>query len=322
MTMASVNTVTGPVETADLGVTLMHEHLSIGLPGWRQVWPDGWDRAADLERCVRLLVEARDHGVRAIVDPCPIDLERQAEFLAEASARSGVRIICATGLYNQRLGLPSYWRTRNADQMAAEFIRELTDGIADTGIRPGIIKAATSEGRIRFHEEKALRAAARASLATDTPIITHTENGTCGPEQVDLFLEEGVAPHRVIIGHSCGNADLRYHTSMLQRGVWLGMDRIGLRHLFSDDLRHATLVGLIGAGWAGQLFLSQDHVACVLGRGVVLGGASQVWREEYGYVYLFKEFIPRLAAAGVGEDVIRRMLVDNPRRYFEGRADQ
>src|SRR5262249_56252538 len=104
-------------------------------------------------------------------------------------------------------------------------------------------------------------------------------DGMWGAEQVAIFRAEGVALHRVIIGHSCGSADLRYHAAMLEQGAWLGFDRIGLRHVFSDDLRFATLLALLRAGWAPRLVLSQDHVVCMLGRGVEFPNPTQGWRE-------------------------------------------
>src|SRR5438105_797787 len=125
--MGTVNTVLGPIDAADLGVTLMHEHLVVRMPGWHQVYPTGYepeDRARLLDEISGMLAEVRAAGVRTVVDPTPIDLDRDIAFLQEASRRSGIQIVCATGLYHQQVGLPSYWRTRSADQMAEEFVRE------------------------------------------------------------------------------------------------------------------------------------------------------------------------------------------------------
>src|SRR5437868_6635027 len=151
--MKSVQTVTGACRTEELGVTLMHEHLLVGWPGWEAHDPD--DRAARRERvalCVERLRELHGLGVRTLVDPCPMDLGRDVAFTAEVAALSPVRIVCATGLYKEDQGAAPYFkfRTQFGDamaEMAEVFVRELTDGIGDTGVRAGVIKVATGANR-------------------------------------------------------------------------------------------------------------------------------------------------------------------------------
>lgn len=319
--MPSVNTVLGPIDAGDLGITLMHEHLVVRIPGWHQVHPTGYEpeeRARLLTEVTEMLTEVRAEGVRTVVDPTPIDLDRDIEFMQEASAKSGVQIVCATGLYHQQIGLPSYWRTRSAGQMTEEFVREYEKGIGASGVRPGIIKAASSANRIQRHEDKVLRAAARAHKQTGLPITTHTDHATMGPEQLEIFLEEGAEPARVVIGHSCGNSDLGYQQKILGRGANVGFDRIGLHHHTPDAFRLATLVSLLGLGYAGQIVLSQDHTPCFIGRGVSHIPPESAWRRAHGYMWLFQDFLPKLRAAGVAQSVIDQMLIDNPRRILGG----
>lgn len=313
-----VNTVLGPIEPEALGLTLMHEHVYIGWPGWDKDSTVRFDREGLIERGARALDELKQVGVQSFVDPCPMDLGRDPLLLAEVSRRSGMNVICATGLYYERLGIPTYFRLRSVDELADLFVHELTVGIGDTGGRAGIIKCATGLDVIGKHEEKVLRAAARASRRTGAPITTHTEGGTMGPEQVAIFASEGLPLERVIIGHSCGNSDLRYHTRMLSQGANLGFDRIGIALLMPDAIRFACLVGLLGLGYANQIVLSQNHVECELGRPRRQSDDEKEMAANRRFTYLFTDFLPRLRAAGIGEDTIRQMLVENPRRLFAG----
>ncbi|HEX2173449.1 MAG TPA: phosphotriesterase-related protein [Dehalococcoidia bacterium] len=314
--MQQVNTVTGPIPVEELGRTLMHEHVLIAWPGWELDSAYRFDREAALQRAIEALSEIKSLGVDSLVDPCPMELGRDPEFLAEVSAGSGVRIICATGLYYERLGIPTYFKQRTIDEIAEIYVREITEGIGGTGIRAGIIKCATGLNRIGKHEEKALRAAARASKATGVPVTTHTEGGTMGPEQLDVFASEGLDLGQVVIGHSCGSPNLEYHLKMLDRGATIGFDRIGLEMLLPDKIRLAALVGLIGAGYADQIVLSQDHVACHAGRPLAREDVLETMGKP-SFAYLIKDFLPRVEATGVARSTIDSMMIGNPRRLFE-----
>ena len=141
------------------------------------------------------------------------------------------------------------------------FMRDITVGIHDTGIRAGVIKVATSESHIFPYEEIALKAAAKAQKETGVPIITHTQEGTMGPEQASLLLGEGADPRKVVIGHMCGNSDISYQLAVLKQGVSVNFDRWGLDIIYPDDLRKATLIELVNRGFADRIVLSQDHIA-------------------------------------------------------------
>jgi phosphotriesterase-related protein len=317
--MQTVQTVTGPCSPSELGRTLMHEHLLVGWPGWEAHLGD--DRAAHADRrriCVERMHELRELGVRSLLDPCPIDLGRDVELAAEVAAASGVRIVCATGLYKEDEGAPAYFRFRGqfgdaVSEMADLFVRELSEGIGDTGIRAGVIKVATGAGRITPYEESVLRAAARAHKATGAPITTHTDRGTMGLEQLAILGEEGVTASAVVVGHSCGSSDLDYHLAMLDRGAYLGFDRFGLEILHPDRARIAALVGLLGVGFASRIVLSHDSVWCWRGRPFeVPAGVLADWEPTH----LFRRIIPRLLEAGVRQEQIETMLVENPQRYF------
>jgi phosphotriesterase-related protein len=209
-----------------------------------------------------------------------------------------------------------YFRQRSVDEVAEIFTRELTHGIGSSGIRAGFIKCATGLNEITRHEEKCLRAAGRAHRATGAPIMTHTESATMGNEQLDILASEGVDFTRVIIGHSCGTADLGYHLSLLDRGVLLGFDRFGLETVFPDRLRIAALVGLVAIGHARQLVLSHDYVGCLLGRPRSQPPERQQRLDQWDYTHLFKNVLPRLRTLGVSEAQIHTMLVENPRQFF------
>src|SRR5262249_20960847 len=185
--------------------------------------------------------------------------------------RSGVRIVCATGLYKEDQGAPAYFKFRSQfgdalAEMTDLFVRELTVGVGETGIRAGVIKVATSAHRITPYEELVLRAAARAHLETGAPITTHTDEGTMGVEQLGILTDEGVPASSVVTGHSCRSSNLDYHLPKLDRGASLGFDRFGLELLHPDRARIAALVGLLGLGHERQIVLSHDSVWCWRGR--------------------------------------------------------
>ncbi len=319
--MATINTVLGTCTPDDLGVTLMHEHLLIGWPGWEtDTAAPPFQRKETLKMCVDRMQELKALGMRTFLDPCPIDLARDAEFMAEVAQAAQVNIICATGLYKEDQGAPAYFKFRAqfgdaVSEMTETFVKELTEGIGGSGIKAGILKVATQAHKISAYEEMVLRAAARAAKATRARITTHTDEGSMGREQLDIFAAEGVDLKHVIIGHSCGSADLRYHVDMLDRGCMLGFDRFGLEILQPDRLRKAALIGLLGIGFQNQIVLSHDTVWCWRGRPLALPAEIL---PNWNPTHVFKNIIPALREAGVPQAKIDAMLIDNPRRFFQG----
>ena len=315
--MSVVNSVLGPIDTADLGVTLIHEHLLIGWPGWEKDPLVSFDRRAEIDKAVERLQELRSLGVQTFVDPCPIDIGRDIEFAAEVADRSGITYIAASGMYKEELGMPVHFRQMDVDSLAELYVREITEGIGSTGIRAGVIKVATA-APITEHEQKNLRAAARAAMATNTRIITHTDAGSYGPDQIDIVESQGLDPWHVMVGHSDGSADLTYHDALIRRRCYDGMDRFGLEFVHPDRLRVATLAGLLAIGYADRIMLSHDAVGCFLGRSRVLTPEMEQLRAKWNYTHIHREILPLLREAGVREEAITTMLRDNPRRFFDG----
>jgi phosphotriesterase-related protein len=317
--MKAINTVTGTVNTDKLGTTLMHEHLLVGWAGWElDCKAPRFERKTALKQAIDRLKELKDLGLNTFVDPCPNDIGRDVVFMAEVAEASGVNIVCSSGLYKEDLGSTAYMRQRSVEEISDIYATELTQGVGETGIKAGLLKCATGKDHITEYEEKCLRAAARASKRTGAPITTHTEEGTMGREQLDIFASEGVDLSKVVIGHSCGASDLRYHTDMLDRGCYLGFDRFGLDFIHPDRLRLAALIGLIGVGFEKQLVLSHDSVACWKGRGLPdMDEKTLKLIANWNPTHIFKNIIPALRQAGVAEQKVNAMMVENPRRFFE-----
>lgn len=318
--MTQINSVLGPVDTADLGVTLIHEHLLIGWAGWQWDHLAAMDRKQELDKAVDMLQELRGLGVQTFVDPCAIDMGRDPEFMAEASQRSGMNIIGSTGLYHSVMGIPAYYQGLSEEQLAELFISDITEGMCGSGIKAGIIKNATNAGHVTEQEEKVHLASARAQVATGAPIITHTdEAGPMGIAQLDLYESRGGRPAAVAIGHSCGNGNIPYLLSVINRGAYLSFDRFGFGISASDDVRIAALLGLIGLGYADRLLLGHDSVSTFLSRGGFTPPPEIAEKlVNWKPTHLLRNIFPRLKEAGVSQQTIDTMMIENPRRYFEG----
>ena len=324
---STIQTVTGPIRPEQLGRTLMHEHVLIGYPGWEVDWiRPGASRADMLARAADKVEELKAAGISAMIDPCPIDLGRDIELIAEVAQRARFTIVAATGLYHEHEGGSPHWKSRTAfggpqeNAMAELFIKELTEGVGKTGIKPGIIKVATSAGVITEYEKTTLRAAAKASLATDTPITSHTDRGTMGPEQQQFLKDQGVPAHRIVIGHSCGTSDHAYHMKLVEGGSYLGFDRFGLDVVHPDKERVASLLRLIQKGAASRIVVSHDSVWCWRGEPIadlkLLAEMERVWTPAH----FTRDVVPQLLEGGATKADIETLLVANPRRYFAGEA--
>ena len=327
MPSTTVNTVTGPLPVDELGVTLMHEHIVIGYPGWEadSLHP-GPKRDEIIAVAVDKIQSMQDLGVQSMLDPCPNDLGRDVELAAEVSSRTGFNIICATGLYKENEGGFAYWHFtralgRGVEAMAELFIHELSQGIGDTGIKPGIIKVATGEGQITDYEYDVLTAAALASVETGAPITTHTDQGTMGEEQQAFLVEKGVPAHKIIIGHSCGSADPDYHMSILDKGSYLGFDRFGLDILVPDAQRVEALAALLLRQQERRIVVSHDCVWCTRGQPFPQDMLAAIDPDTlFNPTHFHRNIIPQLLERGVKQEQIDVMLRDNPRRYFAGEA--
>lgn len=324
--MAShIQTVLGPVPVGALGKTLMHEHILVSFPGAEFDPKYPFDRPAFVQTAVARLKALREFGVATFVDPCPIEMGRDVRLMAEVSEKSGIHIVCATGFYFEGMGLPSYWRHASVDEITELYVREIEQGIDDTGIRAGLIKCSTSAPAITPLEQKVLAAASMAQRATGVPILTHTEGGLCGPEQQDIFEQHGVPLGQCLIGHSCGNPDHAYHRRIAERGSFVGFDRVGLTRRQSDEVRADNIVRLIQAGLQEKVMISQDGYCGWRGK-YIFEPSEDRTREidalraagewPMPQTYMFTRFLPMLRERGVTDEMIDSILVQNPATYF------
>ncbi|WP_062204466.1 phosphotriesterase family protein [Demequina salsinemoris] len=325
--MTTVNTVLGPVEAASLGRTLFHEHLVFGYAGHegdRSMWD--YDEDAIVAKGVASLRSIKEQGFSTIFEATPNDSGRDPLLMKRIAEETGFNVICATGYYKEHHGGSAYFDMRRiftdtVAEMADLFIKELTEGIRDTGVKAGVMKVATGHSGITDYEHAVISAAARAQQATGAPIITHTEDGTAAPEQARALIDAGADPSKVVVGHMCGNAkNLDYQLAVLETGVGIGFDRTGGNRLFNDitdDDRIDMAVTLAERGYLNRIFWSQDSIANWLGRSwdgfYALPGAKD-WKITRIGDYI----VPGLLGRGLTEADIDQLLVNNIRSLWEG----
>jgi phosphotriesterase-related protein len=234
--MSQVNTVQGPIPGRALGATLMHEHIFVLSPEIEKR-ADEWDEAAEQARAVDKLRELKQRGIDTLVDLTVVGLGRYIPRIQAISELvPEINIVVATGVYTYN-EVPMFFHFQGPgtvmggpEPMVDLFVREITDGIADTGVRAGILKCASDRPGITPGVERVLRAVARAHRATGVPITTHTPTPPepWGLEQQRIFQEEGVDLSRVVIGHSGGTINTDYHLALIENGSFLGFDHFGL----------------------------------------------------------------------------------------------
>jgi phosphotriesterase-related protein len=315
--MTTVQTATGPVDTASLGFTLMHEHIYVLTEGLYTTFPHLWDRDERIKQAAAALTEAKKHGVSTIVDLTVLGLGRDVTLAREVSKQSGVNVIVATGLYTYD-EVPRYFGMRDADHMADLFVHDIEKGVEGTDIHAGILKVATDEKGVTEGVEKVLRAVARAHRRTGVPISTHTHAvSERGLDQQRIFKEEGVDLSRVVIGHSGDTEDITYLEKLVNAGSYIGMDRFGIDMYMPTEKRVATIAKLCQRGHANKIVLSHD-TSCYIDWFPVemLKGAAPNWH----YLHIPDDVVPALRSSGVPDDQIRAMTVDNPRRIFEAQG--
>jgi phosphotriesterase-related protein len=315
--MPAVETVNGPIDVEELGFTLIHEHFRTTDEGVRFQFPHLYDEQAEWDAAIADADAVKGHGVKTVVEPSALFLNRDAAFSKRIADESGLQVVLATGVYTYD-HLPQALMNRSEDQLADVFVHEIEHGIQGTGIKPAFIKCAADEPGLTPNVEKVHRAAARASNRTGRPIMAHSRpaSGT-GPEQMRIFAEEGVDPGKVQVAHTGDTDDLDYIERLLDTGCWIGMDRYGLDIFLPIEPRNATVLALLERGYADRMFLSQDFCSSIDWFPIEV---QQYLKEnevpKWSMTLLFEEVIPELKERGMTDDQLDQMMVENPTRWL------
>ncbi|WP_207782679.1 phosphotriesterase family protein [Phytoactinopolyspora limicola] len=339
-------TVTGPVEAAGLGVTLMHEHvINNNASAWRRPGPEetaAWELVDapvtvelrerlrtdpyvckdncsldDVDVAVAELAAFAAAGGGTVVEQTTDGIGRAPGALREISRRSGVRIVMGSGYYLRRSHPPSVAGASVAE-LAERFAVELAEGI--DGVRPGLIGEIGIGPELTAVEEKVLRAAGRAQVITGVPLSVHLPGWQrLGHRVLDIVAGEGCPERHVVLSHlNPAHDDPGYLDALAARGTWLSFDMLGMDHRFpgegaapDDEQVAAAIVRLARAGYGGQVLLSQDiFIKTLLS---TYGGP--------GYTHVQTSFLPALVRHGLTEAEATSLLVDNPRAVFEAAAE-
>ena len=320
--MATVETVNGRIDVDDLGLTLIHEHFFSSDEAVTAQWP----HVRELDREFELAVESADavkgHGVKTVVEPTAMLLGRDARASKRLADQTGLQIVLCTGIYTYD-HLPQFLLNRSEDYIADLFVHDIEQGIQGTDIKAAFVKCAADEPGVNERVEKVHRAAARAALRTGVPVMAHSRpaSGT-GPRQVEILLEEGLAPERIQIAHTGDTHDIDYAERLLDAGVWIGMDRYGIDLFLPTDRRNATVIELLRRGYADRMFLSQDFDPPIaegldwyppeMVEQFEAAGAATDW----SMTFLFEGVIPALKQGGMTDEQLKTMMVENPKRWL------
>ncbi len=325
--MSQVPAVAGPVDTGDLGPVYMHEHIFVLTPDMQQNYPAEWgDEEARVADAAARLQALAASGIRTIVDPTVVGLGRFIPRIQRVAQRvPELNIIVATGIYTYGRA-PFFFRYRGPalsaafgtevpDPMVDMFVADITEGIAGTGVRAGLLKCAIDHEGMTRDVERVMRAVASAHHRTGTPIMVHTHPRSQTGLAVRRLLceEEGVDPGRVLLAHSGDTTDCDHLAALADAGFLLGMDRFGINLETTFEARADTLAQMCRRGYAGSMVLSHD-AACYIDW---IDPAVLPFLPQWHYQHLADEVLPYVRERGVTGEQIATMLVANPRRFFE-----
>lgn len=315
-----VNTVRGPIDRSQLGQTLIHEHIVTADWSLRMAFGENYyEHDVIVERAVAQFLRARESGVRTVVDGTPVNMGRDIGLIREVSERTGLEFVVSSGFYYQE---EVFLNWRSEDEIHAWLSRECEDGIAGTGVRPGIMKAACADGGITPILDRVFRAIGRVAAEQRLPVFCHHHPDVGNGEGIlDLFEDCGVEPRQVVLGHSGDTNDLGYLETMLRRGCYLGMDRFGHCAVGNSlAARVRTIVELCARGHGDRLLLSHD-LATYFG----VFGSWQDFKDDESndpavdFTFVNRQVVPALEASGLDPETVRAMLEDNPAEFLEVR---
>ncbi|MGY1717568.1 phosphotriesterase [Blastococcus sp. SYSU DS0552] len=326
--MPTVETVRGPIDTAELGATLMHEHVFVLSTEHVQNYGTGdwWDEDERVADAVDQLNELKALGIDTIVDPTVWGLGRYIPRVQRVAEQTDINIVVATGLYTYD-EIPHQYEHRGPgllldlprDPMVDDFTGDIRDGIAGTRVKAAFLKCVIEAKGLTPGVERTVRAVAATHRETGAPITVHTSSHTgAGRLAVQVFGEEGVDLTKVVIGHAGDSNDLDYLSELAEAGCLLGMDRFGLDIYNPTSSRVDTIVALAERGYADRMVLAHD-ASCYIDYfpGVEGQAAKQQIAPNWNYTHISRDVLPMLRERGMTEEQLRQMLVDTPRRYFE-----
>lgn len=314
-----INTVNGELSVEDLGITLMHEHITYADWAMRENFKSAYcQRDLIVEAAVKSFNKLKKYGVSTIVDGAVPNIGRDVSIDKEVSDRTGLNFIVSSGFYYQK---ELYLQYRTEDQIYNLLNGEVKHGIGNTNIKPNIMKVASEDEGLTDYLKKIHRATGRVAAENNIPIFCHHNPDTkSGLDIINTLEEVGVSPNKIIIGHAGDTNDLDYLINILNKGVYIGMDRFGYCDVSNNLINRVdTLVKLISKGYEKQLILSHDLS--------VFMGLYDNWDESFiknelfnpkvDYTFIFKQVIPKLKKLGVNSEKIQIMLKDNPQSIFE-----
>lgn len=321
--MTTIETVRGPIAVEDIGVTLTHEHIFTKNPELEADYPDPeWDEDSSIQTAITSLNALHAKGIQTMVDLTVPGLGRNVQRITKVAAKVDLNIVVATGYYTFK-DLPSYFQTHGPgrmvdgpDPLPAFFIKDITEGVADTGVKAAMIKVATDEHGMTPDVERVMRAAAEAHQETGATITTHThvEHFT-GRAQQKYFASQGVSLEHLVIGHCGDSTDIDYLRELMDNGSTVGLDRFGMEQVLPDELRVNTLVTLCELGYADRLTLSHDA-------GIFSINTPPSWRTRvapnWHHSNISERILPMARERGVSDEMIHQMMVVNAARVIVG----
>lgn len=285
------------------GITMIHEHITIDLSAVKE--NDDCNLRC-YEETVDEFKELYQLGVRNIVDVTADGMGRDVDFVTRVSEETGINILQSTGVYKEPF-LPEYVERLNIEELSQQMLKEIYHGIGNSDVKASVIgEIGTSKDDFKATEKKIFLAAILAAKESGTVISTHTSLGTCALEQTDLFLEHDLNPNKVIIGHQDLSNNIEQIKKVIDQGFYVGFDTIGKNNYLPDQRRVEMLLELQKTNRIDKVCLSLD----------ITRKSALKSRNGIGYTYLFQTFLPMCKEAGVTQESIDKMLIENPQRLF------
>jgi phosphotriesterase-related protein len=314
-----IETVRGPVAPEALGRTLAHDHVFIlgqeTLANFNHRWgKPWWDEETGVANAVAELQRVRDGGFQTMIDPTAVGLGRDIGRIKRINEQVDLNIVVCTGVY-AFMELPQFLRYRTVEALAGFFVHELTEGIADTGVKAAFIKFAVEEHGLVGDVPRIVAAVAAAHAETGSPVMVHTNAAAqSGLVALEALTEAGVDPAKLVIAHVGDSNDLDYIHRLAASGAYLGWDRFNIEHFNPDADRIETVTKVLAEGYVDQLHFSHDGATFhdfMVGDPVFAG-------EHADYLHITNVILPQLRERGASDADIDRIMVDNPRRWLAG----